>query len=76
MIGLLGRIVPIKDIKTFIRAMRTIVIQLPEAEGWLIGPEDEDKEYAEECRNLVQELGLEEKVRFLGFQKSVMFYLA
>lgn len=68
-IGLLGRIVPIKDIKTFIRAMRTIVIQLPEAEGWLIGPEDEDKEYAEECRNLVQELGLEEKVRFLGFQK-------
>jgi glycosyltransferase involved in cell wall biosynthesis len=68
-IGLLGRIVPIKDIKTFIRAMRTVVIQLPEAEGWLIGPEDEDKEYVEECRSLVQELGLEGKVRFLGFQK-------
>ncbi|SEK42239.1 GT4 family glycosyltransferase PelF [Nitrosovibrio tenuis] len=68
-IGLLGRIVPIKDIKTFIRAMRTVVIQLPEAEGWLIGPEDEDKGYVEECKSLIRELGLEGKVRFLGFQK-------
>ena len=68
-IGLLGRIVPIKDIKTFIRAMRTVVIQLPEAEGWLIGPEEEDREYVEECRSLIRELGLEGKVRFLGFQK-------
>ena len=68
-VGLLGRIVPIKDVKTFIRSMPSIVAQLPEAEGWLIGPEDEDKEYVQECRNLVEELGLEEKVRFLGFQK-------
>ena len=68
-IGLLGRIVPIKDIKTFIRGMRTVTMQLPEAEGWLIGPEDEDKEYVEECKSLIQELGLEGKVRFLGFQK-------
>ncbi|SDW71865.1 GT4 family glycosyltransferase PelF [Nitrosomonas communis] len=68
-IGLLGRIVPIKDIKTFIRAMRTVVTQLPEAEGWLIGPDDEDKEYAQECRDLVLELELEKNVHFLGFQK-------
>lgn len=67
-IGLIGRIVPIKDIKTFIRAMRTILSQLPEVEGWLIGPEDEDKEYAQECRDLVLELGLEENIHFLGFQ--------
>ncbi len=68
-IGLLGRIVPIKDIKTFIRAMRTIVTHLPEVEGWLIGPEDEDKAYVQECKSLVQELDIVEKVRFLGFQK-------
>ena len=68
-VGLLGRIVPIKDVKTFIRSMPSIVARLPEAEGWLIGPEDEDKEYVQECRNLVEELGLEGKVRFLGFQK-------
>jgi polysaccharide biosynthesis protein PelF len=67
-IGFLGRIVPIKDVKTFIRAMRTVVAQLPEAEGWLIGPQEEDREYVEECRSLIQELGLEGKVIFLGFQ--------
>jgi polysaccharide biosynthesis protein PelF len=67
--GLIGRIVPIKDIKTFIRAMRTILSQLPEVKGLLIGPDDEDKEYAQECRDLVKELGLEENVLFLGFQK-------
>ncbi len=68
-IGLLGRIVPIKDIKTFIRAMRTIVSQFPHVEGWLIGPEEEDPGYVNECKRLVQTLGLEKNVRFLGFQK-------
>jgi polysaccharide biosynthesis protein PelF len=68
-IGLLGRIVPIKDIKTFIRAMRSIVSQLPHVEGWLIGPEEEDPAYVQECKSLVNNLGLEQNVRFLGFQK-------
>ena len=66
---LIGRVVPIKDVKTFIRAMRRVVNVLPEAEGWIAGPEDEDPGYAEECRNLVESLGLADKVRFLGFQK-------
>jgi glycosyltransferase involved in cell wall biosynthesis len=66
---LIGRVVPIKDIKTFIRAMRVVVNQLPQAEGWIAGPEDEDKAYAEECRNLSESLGLTDKVKFLGFQK-------
>jgi glycosyltransferase involved in cell wall biosynthesis len=66
---LIGRVVPIKDVKTFIRAMRRVVNVLPEAEGWIAGPEDEDPGYAEECRNLVESLGLAGKVRFLGFQK-------
>ncbi|MEF3074846.1 GT4 family glycosyltransferase PelF [Methylobacter sp. Wu1] len=68
-IGLLGRIVPIKDIKTFIRAMRSVVSQFPDMEGWIIGPEEEDPEYAYECKSLVHNLGLERNVRFLGFQK-------
>jgi glycosyltransferase involved in cell wall biosynthesis len=67
-LALIGRVVPIKDIMTFIRAMRTVVNRLPEAEGWIIGPEDEDAEYAQECHNLVVGLGLENKVKFLGFQ--------
>jgi glycosyltransferase involved in cell wall biosynthesis len=67
-LGLIGRVVPIKDIKTFIRSMRGVCAHLPEAEGWLIGPEDEDPEYARECRDLVSSLGLENNIRFLGFQ--------
>ena len=66
---LIGRVVPIKDIKTFIRAMLTVVREYPEAEGWIAGPEDEDREYANECRSLAESLGLGDKVKFLGFQK-------
>ena len=67
-ITLLGRVVPIKDIKTFIKAMRIVVNKLPEAEGWIVGPEDEDVDYAQECHRLADALGLSEKVKFLGFQ--------
>jgi glycosyltransferase involved in cell wall biosynthesis len=67
-VGFVGRVVPIKDVMTFVRAMRTVANRLPEAEGWIIGPEDEDPEYAQECHNLAASLGLEQKVRFLGFQ--------
>ena len=66
---LIGRVVPIKDIKTFIRAMRIVVTHLPETEGWIAGPEDESPDYARECRDLVQQFGLENNVKFLGFQK-------
>jgi glycosyltransferase involved in cell wall biosynthesis len=66
---LIGRVVPIKDVKTFIRAMRTVVNLLPEAEAWIAGPEEEDQSYAMECRSIVEGLGLQDKVRFLGFQK-------
>ncbi|QXL83252.1 GT4 family glycosyltransferase PelF [Comamonas sp. NLF-1-9] len=66
---LIGRVVPIKDIKTFVRAMFRVVNQFPDAQGWIAGPEDEDPAYARECRNLVSSLGLEENVLFLGFRK-------
>jgi glycosyltransferase involved in cell wall biosynthesis len=68
-VALIGRIVPIKDIKTFIRAMRIVVAKVPEAEGWLIGPENEDPDYAEECKALLKSFGLDDSVKFLGFQK-------
>ncbi len=67
-LGLIGRVVPIKDIKTFIRAMRVVASELPDAQGWIVGPEDEDRSYAEECHHLVRSLGLDATVKFLGFQ--------
>ncbi|MGN6701347.1 MAG: GT4 family glycosyltransferase PelF, partial [Burkholderiaceae bacterium] len=66
---LIGRVVPIKDVKTFVRAMRTVVNLMPEAEGWIAGPDDEDPAYAQECRNIAEGLGLGDRIRFLGFRK-------
>ena len=66
---LIGRVVPIKDVKTFVRAMRTVVNLMPDAQGWIAGPEDEAPEYAAECRNIAASLGLADNVKFLGFQK-------
>jgi glycosyltransferase involved in cell wall biosynthesis len=68
-LGLIGRVVPIKDIKTFIRAIGALVPRMPEVQGWLIGPEEEDPVYVAECKALVQSLRLEQHVRFMGFQK-------
>ncbi|MGC3292782.1 GT4 family glycosyltransferase PelF, partial [Pseudomonas aeruginosa] len=68
-VGQVGRVVPIKDVKTFIRAMRGEVSAMPEAEGWIVGPEVEDPDYASECRSLVASLGLQDMVKFLRFRR-------
>ncbi len=66
--GLIGRVVPIKDIKTFIRAIRVAVNTEPELQGWIVGPTEEDPSYFHECQLLVNSLGLEDNIRFLGMQ--------
>ena len=63
---LIGRVVPIKDIKTFIRAMRTVANHLPNAEAWIAGPEDESPEYARECRDIAEQLGLGHYLLLMG----------
>jgi len=65
---LLGRVVPIKDIKTYIRSIGLLIKKIPDAEGWIVGPEEEEEHYADECHQLVVQLGLERHVKFLGFQ--------
>jgi len=67
-ITLIGRVVSIKDIKTFIRAMRITINAIPEAEAWIVGPMDEDEEYALECQNMAESLGIKDNVKFMGFQ--------
>ncbi|CAB3719321.1 GT4 family glycosyltransferase PelF [Paraburkholderia rhynchosiae] len=68
-VALIGRVVPIKDIKTFIRALFIASRTMPDIEGWIVGPEEEDPAYALECRALVQSLGLAKNVKFLGFRR-------
>ncbi|MHB1752900.1 MAG: GT4 family glycosyltransferase PelF [Acidiferrobacter sp.] len=66
---LLGRVTPIKDIKTFIRAMSAVIEAIPGAQGWIVGPEEEDPAYAVECHNLVDTLDLTTHVHFKGFHR-------
>jgi glycosyltransferase involved in cell wall biosynthesis len=42
---------------------------MPDIEGWIVGPEEEDPSYAQECRALAESLGLANNVKFLGFQR-------
>jgi glycosyltransferase involved in cell wall biosynthesis len=67
-LGLVGRVVPIKDIKTFIRTLRILANHRPDIQGWIVGPEDEDQLYVTECKELATSLGLNDNVKFLGFQ--------
>ncbi len=69
-IALVGRVVPIKDIKTFIKAIKILKESIPDVEGWIVGPEDEDPEYAQECRDLVVALNIEENIKFLGYRET------
>ncbi len=65
-VGAILRVVPIKDVKTLIRAFNFVVKAYPEAKLLMIGPTDEDKEYSKECMNLIDDLGLQEYIVFTG----------
>lgn len=68
-IGLVGRVVEIKDIKTFLRAAAIVLQKNSNAQFFIMGPLDEEKEYAEECRALIDELQIAHKVHFTGLLK-------
>lgn len=65
-IALIGRVVPIKDIKTFIRACAFLKQRIPEFRALVLGPTDEDQDYFEECQVMVEGLKLGGHVTFTG----------
>ena len=65
-VALIGRVVPIKDIKTFIQSCRIVRDQFPEVRFWVVGPTAQDPEYMEECQSLVKILNLEKDLAFTG----------
>lgn len=67
-ITLIGRVVSIKDIKTFIRAIRIVQRDIPDIQGWIVGPTDEEEQYAQECMDMIETFSLSDNVKFLGFQ--------
>lgn len=73
-VGFVGRVVPIKDVKTFIQACRVLQASVNHFEALIIGPTEEDTEYFEECKNLCQLLQVESVVQFLGPQDLRQWY--
>jgi glycosyltransferase involved in cell wall biosynthesis len=71
-IGTVSRIHPIKDIMTLIRAAYNVV-QKHQAHFFIVG-EVQDKEYYDDCLNLVDELDLNSEITFTGFQDSAEWY--
>lgn len=65
-VGCVGRVVSIKDIKTFIRAVQIARATIPNLTAYVVGPATEEPEYLRECLRLVELLDLSSIVRFTG----------
>jgi glycosyltransferase involved in cell wall biosynthesis len=68
-----GRVVPIKDVITLIRAC-AIAREHVDLEVHIIGPQDEDPSYARRCFALVESLGLGDVIQFLGPKNVAELY--
>ncbi|MBM3269629.1 MAG: GT4 family glycosyltransferase PelF [Candidatus Sericytochromatia bacterium] len=65
-VGFVGRVVPVKDVKTFLRAIATARQEIPALEAVLVGPTDEVPLYLRECEDLVALLEIGDIARFTG----------
>ncbi len=72
-IGFVGRVVPIKDVITFIKACDIAMREVPLVVE-IIGPSEEDSAYAIRCRELVELLGRTEEILFVGPRKLAEIY--
>ena len=69
-ITLIGRVVPIKDIKTFIRAIKIASQTIPDIQGWIVGAVEEDREYVQECQQMAFALDLKDAIQNFDGNKS------
>jgi glycosyltransferase involved in cell wall biosynthesis len=65
-VALVGRVVPIKDIKTYLQAIHLLRAQFPHLRALVLGPTDEQPDYYDACRAMASELGLSAIVNFAG----------
>ncbi|MDI9512276.1 MAG: GT4 family glycosyltransferase PelF [Bacillota bacterium] len=68
-VGAILRVTPIKDVKTMINAFYYAHKKEPRLKLWIMGPVDEDPEYADECYELVRALKAE-NIEFTGRIKT------
>lgn len=65
-IALIGRVVPIKDVKTFIRTCSILKEQFSDLQAYVMGPTEEDPSYFKECEDITNHFNLQETVSFTG----------
>lgn len=65
-IGIVGRVVPIKDIISAIKCFDIVRKEIPNAFLYIMGPNDEDEEYYERCKALTELLHIDDRVIFTG----------
>ena len=71
-IGFVGQLTARKGTTTLIQAMPKVLGQFPEALLVVVGrPPENEGEYEEECREMVNKLQLTENVMFMGFRRDV-----
>lgn len=73
-LGFMGRVVSIKDVKTFIRACKGVVESGVKVKAYIMGPTDEEETYYEECVKLTELLGLKSIVEFTGKVEVTDYY--
>ena len=66
-VAIVARLVPIKDIPTFLRAFALVTESLPDVRGLVVG----DGPEREAVERLAQNLGLERRCRFLGWRADL-----
>ena len=74
MVGLVGRVDNVKDIKTFMQAMAIVKKECPKVAVWIIGPTDNQPEYYAECTELLDMLGLKDTITFTGIADVLDYY--
>lgn len=65
-LAFIGRVTPIKDVQTFIDVAERAASKVPDFRALIIGPMDEDPEYAQSCVDAVNERGLGDIITFTG----------
>ncbi len=73
-IGFVGRVTEIKDLKTAFKAVKLVSAEVKDLKFLLIGPTDEEPEYYEFCLELVENLRLQSVVEFVGKANVLDYY--
>ncbi len=71
-VGIVGRLTPLKGHKYFLKAMSKTLRAIPNLRVWVVGSADKRKaNYKEELKALTRRLGISHCVDFLGYEEDI-----